>query len=431
MLDGSAAEYAALAARVDRLLPGTARVPAELRHRVAAQPRPRASAIVGEAGRLRSRLAGRTGRRVRVLDAQLRALECTARGLAGQEIGFRAEVATVFGVEIHPGEPDVYAAAHRVIGELLPGRGPVLLRWAAHRRRDEVPRALLLPAVGALAAALRTRVTWPLPPGEVVRWRLVDRAPWTALHTGDGTRSVVTLNAGARLRWSALPGLVAHEAYPGHHVQSCRAACSPRPEDAVTLVRGPRAVLDEGAADAGFELLAGPDWGMWTAAVLGEVVRDALRGRYGEGARDAAAGVPAAAGGVPFDGELARLLAAAALPLQAVRQDAALLLHDRRSPFVTRPAAARDHLLRWLPLTRGEATRIVEGLGSPLWRGHVVTHVQGPPLVNGWLRGTGSPVDRYLRLLDEPLLPRELGRSPRAERPARSPDARPALFRAS
>ncbi|MGE3289483.1 MAG: DUF885 domain-containing protein [Pseudonocardia sp.] len=429
MVDGSAAEYAALAARVDRLLPGSARVPAELRRRAAAQPRPRASTIVGEAGRLRSQLAGRSGRRVRMLDAQLRALECTARGLAGQEIGFRAEVATVFGVEIRAGEPDVYSAAHRVIGELLPGRGPVLQRWAAHRRRDEVPRALLLPAVRALAEALRARVTWALPPGEAVTWRVVERAPWSALHTADGIRSTVTLNAGARLRWSALPALVGHEAYPGHHVQSCRAACSPRPEDAVTLVRGPRAVLDEGAADAGFELLAGPDWGVWTAAVLGEVVRDAARGRYGALARDAAA-VPVGVG--PFDGELARLLVAATLPLQAVRQDAALLLHDRRSPFVTRPAAARDHLLRWLPLSRAEATRIVEAMGSPLWRGHVVAHVQGPPLVNGWLRAApGSSPDRYLRLLDEPLLPHDLRRGARATRSVRSPDDRPTLFRAS
>lgn len=416
VLDGLAAEFALAAARATRLLPGLAGVPAPVRLRVAAEPVARASALVVQVGRLRQRLADTaptdtdTSGRARLLDAQLRALECTVRGLAGQPVRFRDEVRTLFGVGIEAGEPDGYADAHRAVGALLPGRGPVLRRWAEHRRREAVPAALLLAAVRALAAALRARLPWAPPAGATVLWRVVDHAPWSALHTEAHAPhcSVVTLNAGAGLRWSELPALVAHEACPGHHMQATRPVR--RPEDAVALVRGPRSVIAEGAAEAGLELLVGPAWGGWAADVLAQVVRDARRGWYGDAARTAAGSVGTAAG-VPFEGELAHRLDAAAAPLQAVRQDAALLLHERRLPYPARPAAAREHLLRLLPTTPQRAARVVEALGSPLWRGHVVAHVQGPPLVNGWLRtGAGTPADRYLRLLDDPLLPCDLGR---------------------
>lgn len=385
MLDGLASEYVLLVARACRLLPGLAEVPLPAARRVRGEPAPRASALLRDAERLRAALAlhGLDSPRARFLDAQLRACEATARRLAGQDDGLVVEVAETFGVRVGPGDEAGYAAAHRTIGELLPGRGPLARRLGEHRRRDEVPPALLLPALRALTGALRARVPWALPPGEDVGYRLVADAPWSALHTWvGGGRSVVTVNVGARLRWARLPGLVAHEAYPGHHVQRCRVERG-GPERRVVLTRSPQSVVAEGAAEAGLDVLLGPDRVAWVGEAL--------------------------AGIAPVDPDLAGRVEVAARPLVRVRLDAALLLHDRRLPFAVRAERARLHLQRWLLVDAGRAARIVDALSVPLWRGYVAAHVEGPPLVNSWLHAGPEPLrDRYARLLDEPLLPADL-----------------------
>jgi hypothetical protein len=297
-------------------------------------------------------------------------------------------VADTFGVTVRPGSEEAYAAAHRAIGELLPGPGPLARRWAEHRRVDEVPPPLLLPALRALTGALRERVPWTLPPGEQVEYRLVADAPWAALHSwSGGGRSLVTVNRGVRVRWSQLPGLVAHESYPGHHVQRCRAELVGSPERRVVLTCSPQSVVAEGAAEVGLDVLVGPGWGGWAREVL--------------------------AGVADVGGELAERLAPAVRALAPVRLDAALLLHDRRLPYGARAERARMHLERWLLVDPARAARIVDGLGAPRWRGYVAAHVEGPPMVNSWLRGAAGPVhERYVRLLDEPLLPADLQAEP-------------------
>lgn len=396
--------FVALVAQAGRLLPGLADVGADARSRAVVTPLMTPSALVRAAGQLAAQLpeAGLEPSRARWLGAGLRALECTCRRLAGQDVGFVKEVADTFGVTIRAGDDGHYRQAHVELADLLPGRRPLVERLAAHRRRDEVPRDRLLPAVRALSAALRdrARAMWPLPAAEDVGYRLVADAPWTALHTWLGPhRSLVTVNAGARLRWSQLPGLVAHEAYPGHHVQRCRAALAARgrPEQAMVLVRSPQAVVAEGAAEVGLEVLVGPEWGRWAEDVLAPVLGAPSFGSavFGGTVFD----------GAVFDGVLAERLVRAGRALLPVRQDAALLLHGRRIPH----SEVRRHLRRWLLVDEARAGRIVESLASPLWRGHVAAHVEGPPMVNSWLRqGAGSLTERYLRLLDEPFLPLDL-----------------------
>lgn len=392
-------EYVLLAARSGRLLPGLVDVPLGARRRVAGEPVPTASALVRAAGRLALRVtgAGLDGPRARFLVAQVHALECTARRLAGQNLGFVEDVAGTFGVTIGPGTEHDYRIAHLEIAELLPGRGALAARVAAYRRCTEVPPDRLLPALRALSAALRERAAtqWPLPDGEHVEYRLVTDAPWTALHTWLGRhRSMVTVNLAARPRWTQLPALVAHEAYPGHHVQRCRAesVAQARPEHGVVLMRSPQSVLAEGAAEEGLGVLVGPAWGTWAQDVLGPV----------------------------FDGGLAERLGRAGRALLPVRQDAALLLHDRRRSSDAVELALR-HLRRWLLVDDERARRIVASLTVPLWRGHVAAHVEGPPMVNSWLRRGIEPLpERYRRLLDEPLLPVDLlpGATERVQLPA-------------
>ena len=100
-------------------------------------------------------------------------------------------------------------------------------------------------------------------------------------------------------------------------------------------------------------------------------------------------------------------------PLGAVRQDAAILLHDRGASA----DEARDHLARWGLQSPRRADKTVSFLTDPLWRAYMSTYVEGERLLSRWLdaRPDRMPVGgRFVRLLDEQLTPAaladELGR---------------------
>jgi hypothetical protein len=91
------------------------------------------------------------------------------------------------------------------------------------------------------------------------------------------------------------------------------------------------------------------------------------------------------------------------VPLAAVRQDAALLLHGSRAS--DRTEQARAHLRRWLLIDHERAGRMLEFLAHPRWRIHTTTYVEGARLVRSWLaaRPGGTPAGtRFARLLAVP-----------------------------
>jgi hypothetical protein len=386
--------YVALCLRLRRLVPEIVEAGAvdpALRRAVAAEPVPTAAGLVRQAGRLAAELpdAGLDPARERFLAAQLRAVECRARRLAGQRVPFAVEVHEGLDVTATPGDPDGYRAAHRELTALLPGTGSLAQRLAAHRRRDAVPPERLGAAVSALSSALRDRVAacYGLPAGEAVEHRLVADATWSALHTYLGShRSVVHVNAGAGLGATRLPRIVAHESYPGHHTECSRAEAGGRAELTVTVLGTPQTVVSEGIAECVLATAVGPGWGRWSRTVLGEV-------------------------GVAVDGDLAERLDAVLTTLRRVRQDAALLLHDGGPPTADAAAAAQAHLRRWLLLDPVRARRVADALVRPLWRSHVVAAVEGASLLREWLDQPGAePVSRHLAQLDDPSTPTALRR---------------------
>ena len=87
-----------------------------------------------------------------------------------------------------------------------------------------------------------------------------------------------------------------------------------------------------------------------------------------------------------------------------MRQDAAILLHDRHAD----PDVVVAHLQRWSLVSPDRARQQLRFLTDPLWRAYISTYVEGFDLLAAWLaaRPAGQPVaDRFLRLLDEPLTP--------------------------
>ncbi|MGW1676512.1 DUF885 domain-containing protein [Saccharopolyspora sp. NPDC002376] len=386
-----AAEYVLLGLRFDRLVRGFADSytgdPA-LRRKVAAESPPDPARLAADANRLRADVATAdlAEPRRRFLTAQLTALECSGRKLAGAELPFVAEVEACFQVTPTMGDSDEYRTAHRELGALLPGRSSLAERLRAVRRRDLVPGDRLAVAVEAVSSALRdqVRARFELPVGETVEYRIVSDKPWVGFsHYAGGFRSKVAINADIGHRASTLPQLVAHEAYPGHHTEHCRkeaglALRDGQAEHTIFLINTPQCVLAEGLADLGLYAVVGPGWGHWAAEIFADL-------------------------GIRLDGELAERIDAVLLDLLPVRQDALLMLHSGADE-----TDVVAHLQRWLLMPEQRARHLVRFMRDPLWRAYTATYVEGYRLLRRWLDErpvNTSRTDRYRRLLDEPLVP--------------------------
>jgi hypothetical protein len=104
--------------------------------------------------------------------------------------------------------------------------------------------------------------------------------------------------------------------------------------------------------------------------------------------------------GITFDGELAESVGRASGALNNVRQDVAIMLHDR--------GASQDdavaHLVRWGLVSEERARKSLAFLTDPLWRAYTSTYVEGYRLLGRWL----DAGNEFRRLLDEPLTPRQI-----------------------
>src|SRR4051812_26928266 len=345
-------EYVRLGLRFDRLESGFVDAYTgnpRIRAAVQDEPAPTAAQLGHQARGLLRELdaADLPADRTAYLRGQLTGLECSARKMNGEPVGFVDEVAAYFQVDVDLSDPAAYADAHAELDRLLPGEGSLTERYALHRRREECPPDRLEEAVLALSSALRDEVRkqYGLPEVETVRYEVVTDQPWSGFNYYEGDfRSRVAINADLPHRLGQLPHLVAHESYPGHHTEHCRkelglVARADRLEHTVFLVNTPECLMAEGLADLGIEASVGPGWGPWAAEILGDL-------------------------GLRLDGELAERIATAAAPLNRVRQDAAIMLHDR--------AAGADEvaafLQRWSLVSAERAAQQLRFLTHPLWR---------------------------------------------------------------
>ncbi|MBM9468583.1 DUF885 domain-containing protein [Nakamurella leprariae] len=346
---------------------------------------------------LRVRDAGYDLARTEYLVAHLEALAVAGRRLAGAPMSFVDEVRSYFQVDIALVDTDVYAQAHDRVGELLGGHGPVGPRLAAARAPELCPPEAVESAVRQVAAALRQRVAAPtgLPTGEHIEFAIERDVAWSGFNYYlGGFRSRVAVNADVGHRTSGLGALVAHECYPGHHTEHCRKELvlvdrQAELEHTIFLVNTPQCLMAEGLGDLALSAAIGPGWGRWLVEVLADVA--------GPDGRP----VPT------FDPELAEALELASRPLNTVRQNAAILLNDHGAD----PEEVLQYLQRWMLVDERRARQMMRFITDPLWRAYTSTYVEGERLLRPWLEarpdGT-TALQRFQRLLDEPLTPRAI-----------------------
>lgn len=404
--DPVAAGYLLLALRLDQHLPGFVDGyfgPAGLKAQVDLESLRAPAALASDARSLAERVGTEVAdpRRRAWLTAQLVAIEANARALDQAPAGFTGQayldhVQHCFDWTPERRPPELFAAARAEIDRLLPGVGSTVERLAAWDERLVVPLERLPSIIDWLVAIFRerARTTFGLPDGEELRVSLVKGQPWSGYNWYDGNlHSRVDLNTDLPIRAPDLPGVLAHETYPGHHLEHAwkeaqLVRIDRRLESSILLINTPECLVSEGLADLGRRFAVPP--ADETALLVELFERAGLAGGTD----------PSAAA------ELARTAIALRSPrvrLGEFAVNAALRRHVDGADHATVRAEFEQTAL----LTPERAEKRLEFIEHPLWRTYVFVYSEGEALLRRWLAALpeSESATRFRRLLVEQLTP--------------------------
>lgn len=399
--DPIARDYLLLALRLDRHIPGLVDGyfgPANLKAQVDMEQGGTPAKLRDDAAALRSRLSAEVPEPDRRdwLDAQLVALETQAAALAGHALPYLDHVSRCFAFQPPRRDDAEFDAAAAALDGVLPGDGSLAHRLVAWDVRFVIPVDRLPTVVDRLVERFRARAAaaFGLPEGEDLRVSLVTDQPWSGYNWFDGGgRSRVDLNTDLPVRASDLVHTVAHETYPGHHLEHAWKEADlvdrrGRLEASVLLINTPECLISEGLADLGTRFASPPD-----------EAADLLMDVYGW------AGSPLADDPVEARDAAERSIAMAGprRALSAIRGNAAI----RRHADGWSPEDVLDYLVTVGRLTPAVAAKRLEFIEHPLWRTYVFVYAEGEALLADWLDRVPEPARpaRFGRLLHEQLTP--------------------------
>jgi hypothetical protein len=330
------------------------------------------------------------------LSAQLVAVRTQAAALAGDERPYIEHVSSCFAWTPLRRDDSVFDNAAAELEALLPGEEPIGDRLVAWDARFEVPVDRLAGVIDWLVDIFRERSErlFGLPSGEDLRVNLVTNQPWSGYNWYDGgLRSRVDINTDLPIRASRLVATVAHETYPGHHLEHAwkeadLVGARRRLESSILLINTPECLISEGLADLGYDFASPP---ADEADLLVELYERAA--------------LPIAA-----DPTAARAAAETTVAIReprgklgAIQGNAALMRHADGIP--------RDDVLAYLIETGRVAPNIaakgLEFMEHPLWRTYVFVYHEGEALLRRWLEAVPAAERpaRFGRLLHEQLTP--------------------------
>jgi hypothetical protein len=335
--------------------------PPELREQVDAEEAIEAAELAGDADALLAELDDGW------LADQVRGCATYAHVLAGDEISYSDEVEGCYGVRPSRTPDSVYAEVHAELDELLPGEGSLFDRRQDWRDRHLCPGDKTVDVLRDLLPVMRARTNdfLDLPAGEELTLEPVTDEPWWAFNYYLGNlRSRVVLNTDVPTTGYDLLHLAGHEVYPGHHTEHAvkeqvLIRGQGKIEEGIQLVPTPQAVLSEGIAEAGIEVVL-DDAGKEEAYAV-------LRGH----------------GLVLEDPELAERISKAFERLRTVGLDAALRIHEDGVAL----DEAQGYIEHWSLVTPDQAAHSVRFVTDPTWRAYVITYSAGRDLCRAYIGG--------------------------------------------
>ena len=399
--DPIARDYILLGLRLDQHIPGLVDAyygPADLKARVDIEQLRAPDRLAADADGLLARLDLEVAdsQRRDWLAAQLIALRTQAAALAGESLPYVDHVSRCFAWTPRRGDDAMFDAAAAELEALLPGTAPLAERLAAWDARFEVPVDRLTAVVDWLVGRFRSRseVQFGLPRGEDLKVSLVTNQPWSGYNWYDGgLRSRVDINTDLPIRSADLIHTVAHETFPGHHLEHALKEADQvdrqhRLEASLLLINTPECLISEGLADLGYDFASPADE---EAELLIELYE-----RAGLAVAD--------------DREAARGAAERTVSMRRPRRrlgeisvNVALMRHA--------DGASHDDALAYL-LRVGRtapplAEKRLEFIEHPLLRTYVFVYYEGEALLRRWLEAVPEEERpaRFGRLLHEQLTP--------------------------
>lgn len=184
--------------------------------------------------------------------------DCPGEAAHREKLTFDEESRLEYGVAPPPLDEMEMARARAELDRLLPGKGTLFPRYVSFQKRFLVPLEKLEEALNRalLECRRRTREHLDLPAEESVRIEYVSGASWPsfARHLGN-YQSIVQINRDFPLAVGNVLEIVSHEAYPGHHVLNVLRERSFGRERGLDSAVGGEALLHEGLAIYGLELV--------------------------------------------------------------------------------------------------------------------------------------------------------------------------------
>ena len=399
--DAIARDYLLLGLRLDQRIPGLVDGyfgPADLKAQVDMEQPSTPARLREDAVALRARLPAEVEApdRRAWLEAQLVALETHASILAGEELPYLEYVARCFGYA-PPRHPDAeFEDAADALDQLLPGSGSLTVRLDAWDAQFGIARDQVADVARWLAERFRARASalFGMPEAEDLRISVVTGQPWSAYNWYDGgRRSRVDINSDLPNRAPELVNLMAHGAYPGHHLEHAWKEAdlvdrAGRLESSILLINTPECLISEGLANLGRLFAVQADE---HAGLLVELFERAGL----QLARDPAAASEAA--------ERSISLAGHRQTLSAIRGNAAIHRHADGWSHEQVETYLRD-VGRYAATVAAKRLEFIE---HPLWRTYVFVYAEGETLLGRWLEAVPEPerVARFGRLLHEQLTP--------------------------
>ena len=399
--DAIARDYIVLGLRLEQHIPGLVDGyfgPADLKAQVDLEQLRPPARLRDDALALRGRLPAEVADPARRawLDVQLVALGTQAAVLAGDELPYLDLVTRCFDHAPVRRPDSLFAEAAARLDSLLPGDAPLSDRLADWDRSFEIPLDRLPSVVDWLVDRFRAQAaaTFGLPMGEGVRVGLVSGQPWGAYTWFDGgRRSRIDVNTDQPARATTLPLIIAHETYPGHHLEHAWKEADLVDRDghleaSILLINTPDCLISEGLANLGLRFAVPPADHVELLVELYD-----------------RAGLPLSADPVAAReaAELSDAIAGPRRTLTASAGNAAILRHADGRPPDEVLAYLRD-VGRYAPAVAAKRLEFIE---HPLWRTYIFVYADGEALLRRWLDAVpeADRAARFGRLLHEQLSP--------------------------
>lgn len=345
--------------------------------------------LTGRAARLSNDISqadGMDAQRRDFLARHVEAMQMSLRLLAGEEVPLTEEVEAIYDVQPEWRDEANFEEAHEELDRLLPPGGSLAERKQAWERSLEIPvekAKELLPSVIQRLREL-TQKKFNLPDGEDFTLEFVSDQPWMAYNWYlGGFQSRIEINTDLPQRVNELAGLIAHEAYPGHHTElSIKEGKLVKQknyyEHTIALINAPSCVISEGIATSALETIL-------TDKEMEDWYRQNLLPRADMSHIDPIRMV-----------EVEKALR----KTRGIMGNVSFMLYDQHRSA----EEAERYLQRYALSTEQERKHLIRFVSEPLSRSYVFTYSMGYDLLEE-LFAHGDRDGYFKRLLEQPVTP--------------------------